>query len=367
MKKPSIIILLQFLALGFAPVTGHAQAFTEQNVGKPAMEEDETGSASTTTDAPRCHKKATCDTCVESKQSPYDLSATILTGMPYIKDDNAAGFTQTYLETTFWRTPRPCKYRYEFALFKTFFMQAYFSSNSGSANVFNNTIGTVTTNYVNKVDLYQHANSNINLHEDLLYFHFPKKRNNLWETQLFWDVMATYLRTNVTDTIQKNTTNMDSWLIGTNLSASFKNNNNILQLPVSFLLTGEVFWLNPMSNSYHTDLGFQYANSGGDKTNAYNTNMNLTSATHPYFHFDGQVQFIISKQPDPKNPQTDPKADAGSTTPKPTSNNRLFLHVGYTTELYRNTSKEFYNSYFQAQIGISIDIINSIKNYKPKS
>ena len=38
------------------------------------------------------------------------------------------------------------------------------------------------------------------------------------------------------------------------------------------------------------------------------------------------------------------KADAGSTTPKPTSNNRLFLHVGYTTELYRNTSKWKYDN-----------------------
>lgn len=340
MRKLSIFLMVYLSAICLHTKETKAQTFAHQKAPVAAGDGgDVTGSGES--------KSATTDStpgdAYDSTKRPIDMFATVYNNLPYLKDDNPAGFTQTYLEATFWRNPRDSG-KYEVQMFKTFFLQAYFSTNVNAANTYD-TGGSKPVGYLNKLDLYQHASSMINLHQDLLYFHHNK--GTLWETQLFLDVMASYMRTNVSDSISKNTTNVDSWLLGANFSASFKSNKNIFNLPMSFLLTNEIFWINPMTNSFSPNLGFQYANRG-DVNQSFNGNKNFLTDPHPYYHLDAQISFVISKQ---------------DVATKKKSTNKLLMHIGYVTGLNNNGSKDYYNSYFQAQIGLSLDLIGTINKY----
>jgi hypothetical protein len=299
-----------------------------------------------------------------AKQPAFALLATVYTGLPYLKDDNPAGFTQTYLQAQFNRHYNRRDDITEYSFFRNFFLRGYFSTNVTALNTYDTTTNKPVS-YVNKVDLYQHANAMINMYENVFTIHPRMDDNSLWNTVLFFDLFESYMRTNVTDSISKGTFNVDSWLLGGNFSASVASKNNLLKLPVAFLISNELFWVNPITNSVSPDLNFQYANRG-DVGKAININKNLLTDPRPYYHLDAQIEFTLSKQQD-DSAKNDPDNTSSAKKTKGTSPaNKLFLHLGYVSNLFPNTNKDYYNSYFLAQIGLSIDIINTIKNYTGK-
>ncbi|MCW3123814.1 MAG: hypothetical protein JWQ38_3306, partial [Flavipsychrobacter sp.] len=78
---------------------------------------------------------------------------------------------------------------------------------------------------------------------------------------------------------------------------------------------------------------------------------------YPYYNLDAQLEFQISS----------PTVDKGTSAPteNPTKN-YMFVHLAYASNLIGANMSNYSNNYLSAQIGVSFDIINSIKNYKSK-
>ena len=309
-----------------------------------------------------CFVTTTVTVIPKADPGGFSLVGSLYSSLPYIVDDNPAGFTQTFLRANFNRAENSHTDPIHF--FHSFFLEGYFSSNAGSLHTYTqDTAKTNIVSYVNKLDLYQYASVKLNLHENLLYIHSTKPivpKSN-WKTAVYFDLMESFLRTTINDSIKNLTPCITSWLVGGNLTLQFYNNTgDPAKLPMSARISGEALWINPMTNSVNPDLNFQYANRNDapSPTNPLNNKKSLTVNPYPYFNIDAQVQFQISHQAD--------NSSTSSTTPTPSKppKNYLFLHMGYISNFAGSTSQnKFYNSYLTAQIGVEIDITASISNY----
>ena len=271
-------------------------------------------------------------------RSQFSLNGTVYSGLPYIQDDNPAAFTQTFIKANINRYLRDYP---SFVLFRNFYLEGYFSTNAGTLPTYYDTAKKISL--VNRLDLFQHAYARINMHENIFYVHPYSK--SLWKTYFYVDAMESFMRTNVSDSFSNGSYSVNSWLLGGNVSLFMVNKKAII--PITIRLSGDLFWINALTNSVNTDLAFQNANMR-DAINPINKNKSMTANPYPYYNLDAEIQFQISKK----------------TENKP--ENLLFLHLGYVSNFVSSTANNYYNSYLSAQIGVSIDIIGSIKNYTDK-
>ncbi|MCW3122102.1 MAG: surface protein, partial [Flavipsychrobacter sp.] len=215
-----------------------------------------------------------------SSKPGFSLTGTIYGGLPYITDDNPAGFTQTYIRANINRHHDSFA-KQNLVFFHNFYMEGYISSNVGSLHTYDTTI-TNPVSYVNRLDLYQFANVKLNLHQNLFYVrNNPSEIEPKWKTVAYLDLMESFLRTNVTDSISKKASNVSSWVLGANFTVKVFNNKNLADLPWALRLSGELFWINPLTNLVNPDLSFQYADKDNAPTGTNPINAHKSMVVNP--------------------------------------------------------------------------------------
>lgn len=270
-----------------------------------------------------------------SKLGLFYMEAAVYTNVKgFIPDDNPTGLTQYYLNMSFYLDKNPDR-----KWFKDIFVESIYSPNVENDSAIK--FGTTTSDsqkYVNRLDLYQHAFFRINSYLDIFATRFGYKKKYMF----FFDGMLGFMGTNVSDP-----TAVYSTMYGANATISVKHNIPGTNTPVKFAFSTEVFWINPVTSDFNAGQNFQVKDAGQFQS-AQNYGKNLTYVNMPYYHLDLRVICQLSK------PSTDTSATNGA-------GNTAFLHLAYTSNFASMTSKRFTNNYFQAQIGVGLDI-NSLIN-----
>ena len=304
---------------------------------------------------------------IDSSKALLTVQGAVLSALPYIKDDNPAGYTQTYLRFNF---ERPCimdrrrrlpKHDCEkhFAFCRNFFAQIFFSTNAENLPIYfnygNNPKDSVK--YVNRLDLVEHSKYSFVFLDNILTYSNFNKPSDDWQTKIYLQAMGTFMRTVAADTtVASKTYNVTSILLGGNLTVIFTNNYNFTQRPLFLEVTGQTFWVNAFNNSLDPDLNFQYENRG-DYLTQLNNNKKLIANPYPFYLLKFLARINLNK--------TDSSVHPNKTSD--IAGSYLFLSLAYTSNFAANRSGNFYNNYFQAQVGLSIDIgkaLNSLSGNK---
>lgn len=291
----------------------------------------------------RCYK---IDTTGVSQYPGFTLLGALYNNMPYIKDDNPPGFTQTYLRLSFLRNCRKEYEPYKSRAMTPYLLRNFFGQVLYSANVpdikpyygYKDGDSSKLMGYVNRLDLYQYANLHLTLMQNLITF--VSNDRNYWKTTIYIDGLAELNRTNVSDTINDETRNVNSWLLGASTKARFKGlRENKLFRNIAIEPYGQIFWINPLTNSFNYELNVQQANQS-DMIKPENTGKLLTVPQQLYKKVG--IVFMYSLQQKQKDEQVEDE-------------NSVFLHLAYTSNFY-SSSNYYFNSYFQAQLGLRINI-----------
>lgn len=303
----------------------------------------------------------------DSTRHLLEVGGAIYSSMPYFRDDNPAGYTQTYLRFNFMR---PCVMdrkrhpnmdysgspgRYV-AFSRNFFAEVNYVTNASNLPVYYSPDTANHIKYVNKLDLVKNANLKINLLENILTISNHHTHDNDWTNHLYLDAMASFMRTFVIDSPAETTPiNVSSWLLGANCKASFRNNKNFTGKPIYLEVGGQLFWVNPFTNALSSDLNFQYQNRADYKT-ALNPDSVRPMVINPYAYYSMEFTARLGL----KNSDEGAKTDSGKAKDKRGSN--VFFHLAYTSNFASSTSNKFYNSYFVAQVGLEINITDAFSS-----
>lgn len=290
------------------------------------------------------------DGCIA--QQKFSFMAAAFQKFTGIQDDNPENFTQVFAYVS---QPLNKGQGIKGDSKKRFiwFRNAMFQITYGETEKFKMyAYDTLNTKYVNKLDLFAHAHLNANATLNILTYILGEnwKAHSGDMAHIYLDAFTSLLITNVTDTTARNigsskkTYNVKSNIYGLAISGIFKN-----AFESKFSIKGgwKLFWIFPYSSSVSGNLNPQNNNIHDLHLQQNSTKNFSLDKRFPYYTFDVLMKYMTSK--------------------KEEDNSNIFLHYAYTSNFASKKSTNFYNNYFQFQLGYSMDITKIFKSKKDSS
>jgi hypothetical protein len=167
--------------------------------------------------------------------------------------------------------------------------------------------------------------------------------NKSWSTHIYLDAIAGYSRTTLFDSLTSAKETAGSWLFGANLKVRFRNYTRAAK-PFAVEVYAQTFWINPVNNWANYDLNSQYHMREQRKL-SNNKDKAFTIGQAPYHKLGVLGIYEIGEHASDNNDK---------------KGNEVFISLGYTTNL-SGKREVFYSNYFQAQVGLSINISDLLK------
>jgi hypothetical protein len=191
--------------------------------------------------------------------------------------------------------------------------------------------------HINRLDLYQYAFFKFPINVNILTYIFHADTSDLFHCYL--DLLGSIALTKDTSTGGSSTI-IPSGLYGLSLSA--KSEKDLIPQTKGLIFEAgiSVFKINPFSNSVNPDLNLQYRNLS-DALLASNTSKSITGIDKWFGEFEATMAYAVN------------------------ANLTTYLHLNYINNL--KSEKSYQNSYFQLQLGASIDVLSFFSKSSPST
>ncbi len=280
------------------------------------------------------------DTTITPK-SPASFLGAVFSSFPGVTDDNPKGMVQDYFRFSI---PLHSTHRdsgkTKISLFHNLFIQlttSLIGTDNLTLSTLDSTISGTRNKFVNNLDLYHFASTIGKINLNLLDY----QRWNGFTVYL--DADFGIIRTNLTDSMPKQTrTNftVNSAIYGLNLKfMSYQ-----AQSKFNAEITGQLFWVNPATNSVTPGLNVEHSKLG-----------DMQGSSKPFFFL---------------NAQSEPFAGLDilfkyNTTSDPTNKSNIYLHFSAYDNFFSNRNLSYQNNFVQIQIGYALDISKLFPSQSP--